>query len=870
MSRWCVLAGIILALTCVAAAADPPPPGPSTLAQEANKLYETAMSQYSKQQWKEAQPLLDKFVTAYPTHEFTPEAYMQLAYCHFMLKNTEAYEKALDEVIAKFYGSPCWLGAYGCKLTQARNKKDNDAYLTLVDNLFRQCEDVPYTLVNSADRYGANRYPQWGMYDYEPTAAMPYDIVNPPNWIMDLAAMADTQPRAERALKALAQTVQRESKQFPPDWQFAHVLLLRKAGKTDEADKALKTYQESWGEDPRGISLAMLDIGQMQAAKDDKGADTAYEALSKKYMGYANLETPIAVRLDALFAADRFDEFMDLAKQYLAAYNTAIYYDRVLSLAGSLAAKDTDKRLAAVAELEEKFCGNHPLRQANWLIRKFDICITQKKYEEAAKVAAVLIDEKHWCLANYNLLVRYAGTDPAIAKVIEDAGKKWGIPAPDPTSRALPLLEQLKTRLKADETRHAEELGEELFAKYPQDAATIEAVKTLADYYFAKVLVEPRDKWMARMVKTYPTHPFTQSVLDNQITAEKSAQHNDALAAAIDTAIRSFPGVAATESWIYLRMGCYDVAKDPAGKLGFVQRTYGAMADAGEIRPLSIIASLEEADYSKDYKYNYQALGDQWSSRAKRYAGSRLEAYCQTKAFNWYYTSPYWSNRNPAQSCWALAAGSLDALRAQKYDPEIRWKLEFADINLNAEQGNGSQVLKLLNDRLKDGTTIRDLSLRLDFMALGNALGNNGLTKEAEALAKRLEKICFTDRDKAAINLMLGLMYQKAKNLPSAAASFAKVVDDSKYPALAYWWYVQTASCLRTTNPQLYTQTADKYARRISKVQELLPDINFDIGMYYLGQKNAAGVQQVQKILRSKYPASEDRDKFDSAVDKAK
>ena len=88
---------------------------------------------------------------------------------------------------------------------------------------------------------------------------------------MGLVEMADTQERAQRALKLLAKNFQNRRDELPPDWQYVHVLLTERAGEAEEAAKAWDEYVTGWGDDPHLLSLWQIKMAQAQAATDDKG-----------------------------------------------------------------------------------------------------------------------------------------------------------------------------------------------------------------------------------------------------------------------------------------------------------------------------------------------------------------------------------------------------------------------------------------------------------------------------------------------------------------------------------------------------------------------------------------------------------------------
>lgn len=857
---------LIFSFAVSASAQAPPPAGPSTPAQEGSKLYETAMSQYRNQKWKEAQPLLEKFIAAYPAHEYVPTAYIQLAWCRLSNKEDSAAQQSIDDAINRFYGSNAWPAAYSLKLEIARNKKDNDGYLTILDAMLKQCEEAPYRVYTNIWQYWGGDYntPPYGAYYTLADYTGLNEILERPNFSTDILAMADKPERAEKALRLLNATFTKNVKELPPDWQYLHVALLRRADKAEQSQKAFADYVAGWSDDPRVIGLYKFEIEDANARKDPKAADELFEKLLKVYPGSATMEQIIAERLNSLAAQDRYDDFCKLAREFFKSYPTYRWYTEMMgtwyTLAYNAARKDDFSRVDSTIAALDEYAGKHPIRQRSALFWKMELLNLQKKYDKAVELAGEVLSDKHWCAEHVDTVLRYAQQEPAYAKAIDAARQKWKIPTSDPTSKALPLLEQLKTRLKADETRHAEELGEEMFSKYPQDAATIEAVKTLCDYYFAKVLVEPRDKWMARMVEKYPNHPLTQAVLANQITAEAAAQQNDRMAKALDTLFANFPANLGSRHWTDKRFGCYDTAKDLAGKESFAHRVYQDRAAAGELEALSSLMSFVE----KPGDENLKANGDLWLAKAKEFSGTRVELYCMERAWTCFYGFPFLYRRNTADIDWAKAKTIADYLRKQTLDPEIPWRLKFIDANFAAEQGQGTAAVKALDEALKEKTCMRDLSYRLDFLNLGRAM-EKASPADGQALIKRLKKDTISDRDEHLLLAMQGGLHYAAKEFAAAADLYLKFIEKQRYPAQYNYFFKAAVDCLAQAKSPRIGAEFDKYIKSITRVQDLVPEVMYQQGAFYVGAKDGAAMN-VRKLLDSKYPASMARDKMDQAM----
>ena len=540
---------------------------------------------------------------------------------------------------------------------------------------------------------------------------------------------------------------------------------------------------------------------------------------------------------------------------------------------------DTSRIDETVKMLDELVPKGHLVWQRENLRRKLDFCMLAKRYDQAVTIARELLGPRHWCAEHYEKVSACAAAHPCFAPVLADARKRWSIPSPDPNGEAAALLKQLQARLKDDQTRHAEEIGEEMFGKHRNDASTIEAVKALSDYYFKKVLHEARDKWMERMVRAYPYHPLTQKVLANRITALGATRRYAEQAEAIDTLLARFPGAADNWAWYSARLRCYDAAKDAEGKLAFVRKYYGQRARAGEYQAMYELAKYEDPTYPDS-----KARGDAWMQRARGFKGTRWELYCLGRAWRAYYWNPYFYRGRPEEVCWDEAAKVIDALRTQRLDPELRWEMAFADVNLLAHRGEGRAALELLNGRLEalTGTpsrkrpnpsarppgrgTLRDLSLRLDLPALGSALGRARLGAEGLALAKRLKRLCRTSRDLGAIELMLAAMFSAYKNHAAAAEHYLAVVDQARWPARMYWYFLSAADGFQQAKSPRYATEMERYMRKVARVQELVPELLYRLGETALSARSLPALQRVRKRLADRYPASAARRRLEERI----
>jgi len=843
---------------------DPPA---RTEAQKAAQTYQSAVSALRTRQYKQAEGLFDKYVTSYATHEYVPVGYLLLAQCRSQLQDQPGYEKALTEVTRRYAGSPAWFTAYRYLLGAARKAKDPDRYFQLLETMLRVAPQAPWRMQGSIawthGEYMRRAYQQGFL---RPKAGQLASFLDEPGWVMGVAEMADTEARARGALELLAKNFQTLQKELPPDWQHVHVALLRRAGKADQAEEAWARYAGGWGDDPRRIVLWEIKLNEAIAAKDAPAAAEAFAGLTDGLTGSAVLERSVYDYLVWLSGLKRQDEFERIARQYLKAYPLSYDWHRLVQLWVATARpprgqEPSAERVASVLKmLDEVYDTGDPARERSELIWRIDLLLSQGEKDQAAALASKLILPEHWSKSSFEQVARYAA-DPAFAPVLQAAREKWNIPLPNPTSKAFIKLHELKRRLAADQIRHAEEIGEELFGAHRQNASTIEAVKLLVDYYFQKVLPAPRDKWMDRMVETWPTHPATQDVLAAQITAENAARRYDRLAKAIDTIEERFGGTRG--KWYERRLACFRVANDPAGALAYVQKVFGLRAEAGDAWAMDFLGRYELAANSE--ARDFKAIGEYWMARAWHFAGKSLETACLRRAWSGYYWTPLHSGAADRID-YEAATAAVRAMQTQTRDPVLKWQMAFGEVNLLAQKGDGRAAADALDKTLADAKTCRDLSLRVDLALLGSAMGKSGLVKRGADLAERLERMCFTTRDRCAIEVMLASMYSAREDHRRAAEHYANAVKAYPFPARMLPTFQAALSCLRSARSRAYPATLEGYLRQVERVQEIVPVLLHDAGRYYAGLRSSAALD-VRKRLASSYPASRSRDRLEEYLE---
>ena len=846
-------------------------PAQETLAQKARKLYVNACSAMRTQQWGQARGLFERYLKLYGTHEHVPVAYLNLAWCREGLKDAPGRDEALAEVCRRFGGSPAWETAFVARLEAARKANDHDGYLKLLNDMTRASLAplrVHGLLSWEFSRYRSANYSFWRAYSgYDLAPLRPGGVYRAPGWVAGVAEMADTPERARKALRALGRNFRTFARELPGDWQYVRVALMRNAEQADQAQAAYDQYVKEWGNDPRAIRLYMTEIQHhTQAERHDK-ADAAFEAVLKKFPGAGGLADPLRRYLYAAYRAKRYESFSRLAPYFLKDYTASAYWNTFSSYWQAMAMrqfdkKDTNAAGALLKQFDDAYPDRTPGQKRNKALAKMRLLMTLGKVDEAAEEARPLIAQRMWSGYSFTTISSYASRHKPFAALADAARKKWRIPVPDPTSKAFGMLNKLRLRLKDDQVRHAEEIGEQMFAQYRNDASTIEAVKALADYYFAKVLPQPRDKWMTRMIQAYPFHPQTEAVLANRIRADQAAKQYNKLGESLDTMLERFAGGFSSEHY-RLRISSYSAAQDAAGAEAFARKFYAEAAKAGHIYAIDEIAARQLADKADDFK----AQGDCWMEWARAADGTRAEVHCLVKAWRAYYRTP-WA-RGAAAPLWEQALAVSRQMAKTTADPEVTWVAVFDEVNILSDKGDAAAALAALNKALRGSRRIRGLSYRVDFVSLGGALGKANLPDKGPALARRLKGVCFTGRDRRAIDLMLARMYDAVKD-PRAADHYLQAVKAHPFPARMNYHFVAGLRALsRQKAAGRYRAELDAHLRRIGRVQELVPGLMASGGAYYLSNRDPQALT-MQRRLTSRYPASDGRDTLDATIQKAR
>lgn len=931
MARHILLLVASCLLSSVAAAEEASQPTP---AQKAATLYETAMSQYRAGQRANAFNMLKQFVQMYPTNERVPEVYMLMAGDYRKAKKNDLCQENLDPVAQKFFPSEHWWKAQAMRMDLALERKDADGYLAVLEEVVAMAGMIPLSWWRC--EAGANPDVFVHRYDgYRPWQAYLGQMGSGRGWLATLVRTCDTPQRAQRALTLLAPTLKIYEKQLSADWQYNLVVLMRKAGRKDEADAKLQEFIEQWGEQPPGMRLWLFQLEDAIAAKDAAAIEKIDQALVDRYGGSATLAGRIWTRLADLAKAGQYDAFVTLAGYYLKIYcpnpkwNTGVFglyvglaqpagadkkdYARIQAALDLLAAAPAEgdpgyklwllqQRIALLQRIPGKgeevyslaagFTSDYPCPywQRELLAWKIGVCNSVGKIDEGVKLAEDLISEKYWCGEIFARLVAYARQHPSYAALVTKAREKYGVPEEQPTSLEAQKLKSLREHLRQAEVRHAEEIAQDLMTSQPKHSATIEVARTMVEYYRAKVLRKQRDEWVERMVKDFPYHPATESVMRSQIKTLAAEQEKDKSKSLQDLVRERFPGsfmVPADYEAAY--EASLSAAATPEARVDLARQRYGARADAGDIDAMEEIAQYyyravltetkdePEAKRKKGevqtYSLDTQKLGEFWMGYAQKLAGTRAETFCLCRAYKAYvgdnsgdgqsYSVPEQIVARPWRGEGALAA--IKALQAQALDLEVRWKVGLVDVNILARMGKGKEAADTLRKKLKPGKH-KYLAARLYVPSLGAELIKAGAGEDLKAVIDRLQSACCMDFDIEALALLKAGAEEEAKNYPAAAKCYLDVLHNSRFPLTEYWWLQQGLAELAKAKSPQYAVELEQFLKRIGNAQDLVPDMLYKLGTSYASAKNTAGASRMRDRLKKEYPDSTAHDKMEQLL----
>jgi hypothetical protein len=849
-----------LGLAGAAAAADRPP-----VWEQAARAHKSAMSAYGSQQWQQARGLFEQFIRKFNSHERVPEAHLYLARCLGRLEDPNGALEALETVIRRYTKSAVWFVATARKLGMLKSRKAHDEFLAALEKMVRYTTRLPLDFArNIRLHHGAHWYTRHDRQDRRPRQLPWLRPILPRRDIeADILDVADTPERAKRALKILDRTFREHEEDLPANWQLAHYLLLSRA-QAPQAEPQIATYRQQWQDDPRGMALWFLWAVHCQEAGDDKAADAAYAHLLDNYLGYATLSVLLDERVAHLADQGRHEAFVALARQYLKTYPEGRLRKHILrrwldmlrpaALGGDAGALDE------ILHVLDTHYGRHSNARRSWLI---DFYIERKEDAKAVQLARAHLDPNRWSANAFHSLERYAQHKcESFAVLVAAARRAYGIHEPA-GGKAADLLEQLKKRLKDDQVRHMEEIGEKLFTAHRETAEAVEAVRLLGEYYFKKVLPEPRDRWMDRMIDAYPRHPQTQAVLALRVRGLRAGRRYQQVGEALDLLHERFPTAHLPFNWFHYRLSAYRAVKDERGRVALIRKRYGPQAERGNTYALRRIAELE-LDW-RDEQTTTAQVGGFWMDWAKKLKGTRAELFCLHEAVNAYYATP---KRHPGLGKEPLPDKALEVikvLQTQPLDPEVRWNMAFADINILADLGRGGEALSRLKERIGERQRIRDLHQRLNLGRLAEAFGTDAeVAREGLSYFQQLGRLCFTSGDRQALASAEARLYYEAGAYAQARDKYMGLVTSSPWPVRAYGSYRAAFRAARRISPHAARAVADRYVSLIARCQDVLPDVLYELGREMMGSRPALAA--VRRMLADRYPASSPRGKLEQEI----
>lgn len=865
--------------------------------EKAGHSYTTAMKVYRLGDWKKALAALEEFIEKYPDNENVPVAYLQIAHCRGILKDWKGREEAAETVIEKFPDSKAAKYAWGHRLAVLRGQKKYDEWLDRIEAILKRHKYMPFSFSGRLDwrRYGD----YWWRFNnttlhFPHGRASGYSLNIAPGlgWASHVLQIADTPARALRTLVLLEPTFSYYGPDLPVEWKYVHIELLRRAAeykhdpeKKDRMSNMLRVwakrkrptheeqteeYFNGWPEnDPRRMGLMWLLGHYAQTRGEDKQAQGWYDKLRETYPKYSTLGDRLVHRLKFLYGKRRYSEFAVLADWYLKHYpigplrdNIVNWWVELVKRQGKEGAKNLPVVLALIESEEHRYAQNFR-RLKQGIRQRIELYqATDQQIDQAVKQAEKLLSKPFWCSESFRYIEALAKKHKAYQPVLDAARTQYVIPVEDPQSPAKKRYDELQQRIKADQTRHMEEIGTELLDAHPKDAWTIKAINDLVDYYYNKVLVEPRDRWVGVMQEHYPHHPYTQEVVDRQFKAVLGAKNFQALAPLAEWAMQQFPGSDRWDVWMNGRLECFSALQDYTTGQQYVRKAFDPRAKTGELHAIAKIVEWDSAN-PKEGEDWLRVRGNRWLQEAKRWEGRPEELYCLQQAFDHFYIIPV-RNWSWSRICFAEASHTAKRLRDNKYDPELAWRLKYEPVNMLIQSGQAVAAAQEAMKIIKEVDDTFQLNHRLDLYNLGWTLGKAKLSGKANPLLRALMNRCKTRSDQHVFKIMLGNLF-KAEDNHTLAAKFYKMAADDLHWEIDQWpLQIQAANGL---DPAGYTSTLSRYGAKIKTAQDVIPRLLFWIGNRNLGTPRGTGMLSV---LRKSFPHSSYRGALEQKMHKKK
>lgn len=873
------VAGMLIAWLLVAApmawwpSAYAAPADKETMAQQATKVYHEALSQWKLRNYQQAADLFSQMISRFPGNESTPDANVYLAHCLGAQKKDDEYIKQLDKVIGSYSGTEIAMIATQMKLHHYMGKKDAaNLFETLKGTCAGGVTPLPDYLLDPGMFHNAGSNCT-GLRQH-----FGGDIREA------LVRFCDKPELAEQALAVLAGTFKQPPEKQPLVWFWSHCQLLLAAGKDDEAARICRAYLDWWGTDLRGADLANKYADYLTSRRKTEDARKIYDEILTKYEGSggaadAGLQVAKLMAADKTGTADFFTWAGAFTKRYrLTAAGNAVD-GMVLARCIELAPTDPAMAARAFKTLELGLADMPPPYRVGRLEALVRLAIAVKDNGRAAGYATQMLDDSLWSSYAFGRAQALAGSAPQIAAAVAAAKQKRQIfdppasPAPgtaapssgpdnagDKAVAAAKLLVQLNARLKDEQMRFAEEIADEMFQKYPDTAATVDAVGQMVDYYFRQVMVEPRDKWMERAINAWPMHPKAEEVLYKRTVTEAADATYDKLTKDVELALRRFPTSQYREQWLGYRIKCYEVAKDLAGKADQIVRENLWLASSGN---LDAIARVVQARLSVDAEVTEEKTGATWEEWAGKFAGTHLSLNCLSQAY-----ATYAGARPPLLE---KATAVSTQLRAQTIDPGVAVTHQFTDIQLLLLAKKDAEALAAATQRLHATTRPQWRLLagagssRFYLTNLVPAFVATDRLAEVKTLGEKLAKVYALDDDKEAAAWLALCSYTHSKDLKEKAKAVEPLlkIARSRVPTdLGYTYYMSAAQCAGAAR---YVDVLQQAMRAMPNAKHLLPRILLDLGTFQLSQGLGKGTI-VQSQLASGYPSSASRDALDSKV----
>ena len=164
------------------------------------------------------------------------------------------------------------------------------------------------------------------------------------------------------------------------------------------------------------------------------------------------------------------------------------------------------------------------------------------------------------------------------------------------------------------------------------------------------------------------------------------------------------------------------------------------------------------------------------------------------------------------------AAKAAIALRKQTLDPELRWKMQFEDINMYTQSRAPEGAIKALaklRKRLKSGY-YPNISDRLDLPNLGIAIGTNQLEIKGQGVVNKIKGFCKSRDDNTDFLIMLANMRRTSGKFAAAGSLYLKAGAGQLRP-IDRWDYHQNAvGCYWKTSRDQYGAVQKKYTNKLS------------------------------------------------------